>query len=110
MEHTGSWSLVVDDSWRIVYVTEATRWTYGGHVERAEFAIGCHFFGPEMLAASSAWRFGPNTPERVGLVLEAVGGWVIADAPGGLPEARQAPHPPVPPAPPPPPPAPTPPP
>jgi class 3 adenylate cyclase len=90
MEHTGSWSFVVDDSWRIVYVTEATRWTYGGHVERAEFAIGCHFFGPEMLAASTAWRFGPNTPERVGLVLEAVGRWVIEDAPGGLAEVREA--------------------
>jgi class 3 adenylate cyclase len=90
MEGTGSWSFVVDDSWRIVYVTEATRWTYGGNVERAGFAIGCHFFGPEMLAASRTWRFGPNTPERVGLVLEAVGGWVVEDAPGGLAEVRQA--------------------
>src|SRR5258708_12986316 len=43
-----------------------------------------------MVAASGAWRFGRNTPERVGLVLEAVGGWVIEDAPGGLAEVREA--------------------
>src|SRR5260370_464599 len=91
MEHTGSWSFVVDDSWRIVYVTEATRWTSGGHVERAEFAIGCQFFGPEMLAARSAWRFGPNTAERGGPGLGAVGGWVIEAAPAGLAVGAESP-------------------
>ena len=90
MEGTGQWAFVFDDEWRIVYVTDPTRWTYGAHVERAEFAIGRRFFGPESLAVSETWRFGANTAERMGLLLEAVGGWMVADAPGGLAEVREA--------------------
>jgi hypothetical protein len=65
-------AFVFDEEWRLVYVTDSTRWTYGAHVERAEFAIGRRFFGPESLAVSQTWRFGPA--ERMGLLLEAVGG------------------------------------
>ena len=90
MEGTGQWAFVFDDDWRLVYVTDATRWTYGAHVERADFAIGRKFFGPEGLAVSQTWRFGPNTSERIGLLLEAIGGWMVADTPGGLAEVRGA--------------------
>jgi hypothetical protein len=40
MGGTGQWAFVFDDDWRLVYVTDATRWTYNAHVERADFAIG----------------------------------------------------------------------
>lgn len=84
------WSWLFDDAWRLVYATEATRLTYGANVEQAEFAIGRPFFGPESLAVSRTWRFGPNSTERMALILEAVGGWMLADAPGGLAELRHA--------------------
>ena len=72
MEGIGAWAFVFDDAWRLAYVTDAVRWTWGGEIERAEFAIGRGLFGTEGLAASRTWRFGPNTPERMGPMLEAV--------------------------------------
>src|SRR4051812_8471539 len=84
MEATGHWAWVVDARWRIVYGTQAVRFTAaGGTGEFAPLAIGHPFFGAENLDACRSWRFGPNTTERMALVLEALGGWMLADTPGG---------------------------
>jgi len=90
MEATGQWAWVVDDGWRLRHATTAVRITYaGGSGNLAHYAIGHHFFGAEALAACRTWRFGPNSPERMGFVLEHLGGWVLADTPGGIEELRR---------------------
>lgn len=44
LRDAGHWAWVVDNHWRLVYVTDELRLTFGGNVELARFAIGEHFF------------------------------------------------------------------
>ncbi len=89
MEAAGQWAWVMDHRWNIVHTTTAVRTTYGGGGGRlADFAIGRHFFGPESLAAAQTWTFGPNSVDRLGLVLRELGCWVLTDTPGGADELR----------------------
>lgn len=85
---TGHWGWVVDDCWRLVYATDEIRLTFGGNVELAAFAMGEHAFGPEALAASQSWRFGSNSVELYRVLFASVGGYVLADTPGGREELR----------------------
>jgi len=84
MNRAGYWAWLADDRWRLVHVTDSVRFTYGGHQGLAPFAIGEHVFGRAFLEIARTWRFGPNTPEKMGIALEALGDWVLADTPGGL--------------------------
>lgn len=91
MEDTGQWAWVVDDCWRLVHATTAVRITYAGvNGQLARFGIGQHFFGSEQLALSATWRFGPNSPERMAVILRHVGPMILADTPGGTAALRQA--------------------
>ncbi len=91
MEASGQWAWVLDERWRLTFVTTEVRITYGGGArELADFAIGEHFFSAAALEYAHRWRFGPNTPERLALVFERVGGWTLADTPGGRDELRGA--------------------
>jgi class 3 adenylate cyclase len=83
MEDAGHWGFVVDEHWSLVYVTSELRFTFGGHVEFAEFAVGEHFFGTRSREASRRWRFGLGTDEFFRTYLEHIGGFVLADIPGG---------------------------
>ena len=85
---TGHWGWVVDTQWRMVYVTDELRLTFGGG-ELAPFAIGEHCFGPEALRASEQWRFGSNSADLNRVLLAGVGGYVLADTPGGRDELRE---------------------
>lgn len=90
MEDTGQWAWIVDDRWRLVFATTAVRINYAGINGRlAHFAVGHHFFGPEQIAASAAWRFGPNSSERMARILRHVGPMVLADTPGGADGLRR---------------------
>ncbi len=89
LRDTGHWGWVVDDRWRLVYVTDALRRTFGGFVELAPFAIGAHFFGPEAVAKSRTWPFGYNTNELQRDYFAGLGGWILADTPGGRDELRE---------------------
>ena len=89
LRDAGHWGWVVDDRWRLVYATDEIRLTFGGNVELARFAIGQHFFGPESVRASSGWRFGTNTKELIRVTFTGLGGFVLADTPGGHDELRE---------------------
>jgi len=71
-----------------VYMTDELRRTFGAG-DLAEHALGMHFFGPEAVAATRAWRFGPNTDEQRRKLFSACGNLVLADA-GGDREAVRA--------------------
>ena len=83
MDETGQWAWVVDDKWRLAFVTEAVRYTYaGGTGALADFAVGHHVFGPENLELARSWRFGPNSTELMGRILRGLGGWMLTDLAG----------------------------
>jgi class 3 adenylate cyclase len=84
MDETGQWAWVVDADWRLVFVTDAVRYTYaGGTGAMAEFAIGRNVFGTENLEFARSWRFGPNSTELMALILRGLGGWMLTDM-GGI--------------------------
>jgi hypothetical protein len=89
LRDTGHWGYVFDHLWRLVYVTDELRLTFGGGVERVSFAIGEHYFGPEAMSASQGWRFGGNTMEIHRAALAHLGGLVLADTPGGHDALRE---------------------
>jgi class 3 adenylate cyclase len=89
LRDTGHWAWIVDDHWRLVYVTDELRLTFGGHVELAHFAIGKHFFGPESASASRGWRFGANTAELRRALFGALGPLMLTDTAGGRDELRE---------------------
>ncbi len=89
LQGSGHWGWVVDDRWRVMFVTDELRLTFGGNVELADWPIGAHFFGPEFLAATQQWRFGTTTGALFRSNFAAVGGWVLADTPGGREELRE---------------------
>lgn len=80
------WGLIADADWRLVYVTDELRLTFGGFVHRSSWAIGAHFFGPEALRKARDFRFGMNSPELYRVIFRGLGGYALADTPGG-PEA-----------------------
>lgn len=85
---TGHWAYVVDHRWRLVYVTDELRRTFGAG-ELADFAIGHHLFGPAALAASRGYRLGSNTEELNRSLFAAFGGLAVADTGGGHDELRE---------------------
>ena len=88
LQGAGHWGWVVDPQWRILFVTDELRLTFGGNVELAEWPIGVHMFSPEFLAATRAFRFGTTSDELFRSNFAAVGGWVLTDTPGGREELR----------------------
>ena len=82
------WAWIFDQRWRLVYMTDALRVSFGNDGTPVPTAIGCHAFGPEALEVSRGWRFGPNSTERMSTILRGVGGWLLADARGGVEELR----------------------
>ena len=52
-------------------------------------AIGAHYFGPEAASTRLRWRTGPNTIQRLREVFTLIGGWALADTPGGRDELAQ---------------------
>ena len=89
LRDTGNWGYVVDDRWHAVYATDEIRLTFGAGVELAPWAIGEHVFGPEAMKMSLKWRFGSNTTELNRVMFGFLGGWVLADTPGGRDELRE---------------------
>src|SRR5437016_11944505 len=89
LRDAGHWGYVVDHQWRLVYVTDELRISFGGSGELASFAIGEHFFGAEAIRASQGWRLGANTLEIQRLTLAHLGGLVLADTPGGRDALRE---------------------
>jgi class 3 adenylate cyclase len=88
LRETGHWGMVVDDRWRVVYVTDEVRRTFGGYQELASFAIGAHHSGPEAISASQTWRLGANTIELNRVTFAGLGPLMLTDTPGGREELR----------------------
>jgi class 3 adenylate cyclase len=88
MTDTGDWGWVVDQGWRLVYMTDQQRLSHAAGQELAPLVIGEHLFGPAVLRVCTEWRFGAKRPELWRNLLSAFGGLVLADTPGGKEELR----------------------
>jgi hypothetical protein len=86
LRDAGHWGAVLDDRWRLVYVTDEMRLSFGGYKELASFAIGKHWWGPEAAQACRRWRSGFDSL-RPGFT--ALGGLVLADTHGGRDALRE---------------------
>jgi class 3 adenylate cyclase len=89
LRDTGQWGFVVDARWRLVYVTDEIRLTFGGYQSLATFAIGKHWWGPEAMSASATWRLGLNKTELQRRLFAALGPLMLTDTPGGRDELRE---------------------
>jgi class 3 adenylate cyclase len=93
MKAAGHWADVVDRDWRLVYSSDDTRRIMGGLTTLAPVAIGEHYFGPAAVEARLGWRSGPNVMEQIRELFAVIGGWVLADTPGGCARLRDLVHP-----------------
>ncbi len=89
LRDAGHWAEIVDRHWRYVYMTDDFRLSMGGIAELAPFPVGAHMFGSESVNTRRRWRNGPNAPEFMRPGFAAIGGWTLADTPGGRDELRQ---------------------
>ncbi len=87
LQEAEHWAWVFDDRWRLAYITDALRVSFGAGA-LAPTSAGFHAFGPEAVEVVGGWPVGPNSPARLGTILRGVGGWLLADTPGGLEELR----------------------
>jgi class 3 adenylate cyclase len=83
LEAAGQWAEVVDRRWRCVYMTEDFRRSMGGVAELAPVPLGAHVFGTDAMNTRRGWRNGPKSPEFSRGPFAALGGWLLADTPGG---------------------------
>ncbi len=89
LRDAGQWAEIVDRDWRYVYATYDFRLSMGGVAELAPVPLGAHYFGHEAVSTRRRWRNGPTAPEFMRPGFAAIGGWTLADTPGGRDELRQ---------------------
>lgn len=87
LRDAGHWAQVFDHRWRLAFVTDELRSTFGAG-ELADFEIGEHLFGPKAVTASRQFRRGLNTDNLHRLLFAGLGGLVLADTPGGAATLR----------------------
>jgi class 3 adenylate cyclase len=80
----GYWAELVDQQWRHAFTTDELRFSWGQPFGLAAVPLGVFYFAPEAGQARLAGRWGPNTIEDQLVQFAALGGWVLADSPGGL--------------------------
>jgi hypothetical protein len=85
----GHWGWISDRDWRVVYMTDDLRLTFGGQLELVPVALGHHFFGPEHLRTALGYRSGANKAEVFREVFTHLGPWVLSDTAGGRDELRE---------------------
>ena len=89
LRDSGSWGLIVDHRWHLLYVSDELRLTFGGGGQLAQFPIGQHYFGPELQTESRLWRFGSNTLPLFRTLFAGFGPFLLADTPGGRDKLRE---------------------
>ena len=92
MSSAGYWAEVIDHQWRHAFTTDELRLSWGQPFGLARVPIGAFYFGAEAIQARLTGRWGPNTVEDQLVQFAALGGWVLADSPGGLDAQSLAPE------------------
>ena len=82
------WAWIVDRDWRMRYMTDEHRLSFGAGAEMIAVPLGEYLFGPKIVGASVEWVTGLNRPELWGPMFRAVGGLMLADAEGSVDQLR----------------------
>jgi class 3 adenylate cyclase len=85
----GWWGMIVDPDWRLAFVSDDLRLTFGGQTEMVPVALGAYFFGEEVLDLSEGYRAGLAGAEPYRDLFRRFGGWALQDTPGGRDELRR---------------------
>ncbi len=78
----GYWAELVDREWRLVFMTDELRFSYGSLLGRVTVPLGAFYFGPEATAARLGERVGPNTMDIQRTQFAALGPWALGDLRG----------------------------
>ena len=84
LEASGNFGQIVDDRWRLVFMTGELRRAWGS-VDGGELApvvLGAHYFSPEAAGIISRHRFGLRIPDLWRLIFRQIGGMVPRRQPG----------------------------
>ena len=89
LNETGHWATVFDAQWRVVFVTDELRRSFG-EVDSAVQRVGEHWFGPAELARRKAMAFVlGDWMETVQRSFRRQGPFILFDTPGGRDELRR---------------------
>lgn len=88
LNQAGLWAYVLDQEYRVVYMTDELRRSNGGLTEMVRVPLGAHLFGTEFLDAALEWPTWTLATAR--RMFAAMGPWVLADAPGGSEQLRRS--------------------
>jgi class 3 adenylate cyclase len=86
LNEAGVWGFIFDREYRLAYMTDEMRLTFGGLVEMGPAPLGAHLFGPDFTNAALGWRGARWTLDTARSFVSALGSWALADAPGGREE------------------------
>jgi class 3 adenylate cyclase len=82
LNSAGYWAELVDHEWRLVFMTDELRFSYGDLLGHAAVPVGAFYFGPEASASRLGGRVGPRTMEIQRIQLAALGPWTLSDLGG----------------------------
>lgn len=85
MDAIGEWGWIVDDGWRVVYMTDQQRLSNGAGALLVPVILGAHIFSSEVIELAAGYRMGPKQFYVWQEFFRAVGGMALA---GGGPDAK----------------------
>jgi len=83
LRSAGHWATIVDPDWRVVHTTDELRMAQGFMVEPAPLTLGMHMFSAECIESHEQSPAGAGVIDVYRDTLASIGGWVLADTPGG---------------------------
>jgi class 3 adenylate cyclase len=89
LNRAGAWAQILDREFRVAYMTDELRLTFGGLVEMVPVDLGVYAFGTESVNTTLGWPGGAWNVESGRAMFAALGPWALADAPGGREELRE---------------------
>jgi len=89
LNHAGHWAIAFDNQWRLVLVSDEMAASSLGQV----VVTGLHRFGPEEFDRTMQGSSGANAVEENLTIVRSMGGWMLADTPGGAEVLRESLHP-----------------
>ena len=85
---SGDWAWIVDRNWRLRYMTDEQRWSFGAGAEMIRVPLGEFLFGPEVVGIFSHGIAGLHWTDPWVPLLSAGGGLMLADMDDGRDQIR----------------------
>ena len=85
----GSWGILLDAEWRVVYMTDDIRLSNGGLLERVPVPLHAFYLGAEALDLMLGWSGGVFSMESYRCGLRVTGPWLLADFADADPSAAE---------------------